>query len=81
MQRFDFDREGLTGAARPLSDDVAYNARTGRVVASASETGVLAFRSQFVTELIWLDRKGSPQNAAAPPATYMNFSIAPDGGR
>src|SRR5262249_22076729 len=46
-----------------------------------SESGVIAFRRQLVTELVWVDRVGKSQAVAAPPATYLNFSIAPDGRR
>jgi hypothetical protein len=60
---------------------VAHNVRTGRVLAGISETGVLAYRTPFLTELVWTDRAGRPQSLAAPPATYHNFSIAPDGRR
>ncbi len=81
VQRFDTGRMRLSGAPIPLADGVAYNTRTGRVLAAISETGVLAFRKAFVTELGWVDRAGTPHGLAAPPATYLGFSIAPDGQR
>jgi DNA-binding winged helix-turn-helix (wHTH) protein/Tol biopolymer transport system component len=81
VQQFDTDRLVLTGDPAPVSDSVAYNAKTGRVLAATSETGVLAFRKALTTELMWVDRAGKPQNVAAPPATYLGFAIAPDGRR
>jgi eukaryotic-like serine/threonine-protein kinase len=81
VQRFDTDRLRLTGEPVPLADSVAYNPRTGRVLAAISEAGVMAFRKPLTTELVWVDRAGKPQNVAARPATYLNFSIAPDGRR
>ena len=41
VQRFDTARMRVTGTPISLSDSVAYNARTGRVIAAISETGVL----------------------------------------
>jgi DNA-binding winged helix-turn-helix (wHTH) protein/Tol biopolymer transport system component len=81
LQGFDTHQMRLTGLPVPLSDTVACNARTGRVVAATSDAGVIAFRKPLVTELVWVDRAGKSQALAAPPATYLNFSIAPDGRR
>jgi DNA-binding winged helix-turn-helix (wHTH) protein/Tol biopolymer transport system component len=81
IQQFDTRRLRLTGAPVALSDTVAFNARTGRVVAATSDTGVIAFRKPFITQLIWVDRAGKPEAVAAPPAIYASFSIAPDGRR
>lgn len=81
VQTFDADRLVLSGEPVPVSDSVAYNARTGRVLAGTSDTGVLAFRKALTTELVWVDRGGNPQSVAAPPATYLGFAIAPDGQR
>jgi len=60
---------------------VAHNGRTGRVVAATSEAGVIAFRKPLVTELVWVDRAARLEAPAAPPATYLGFSITPDGRR
>lgn len=81
LQRFDTRRLRLTGAPIALSDSVAYNSRTGRVLASISQGGVIAFRKPFITELVWVDRAGKSETLAAPPATYFGLSIAPDGIR
>ena len=80
-QPFDAAGVRVTGAPVLLADAIAYNRRTGRVPFSASETGILAFRSTLLTELVWIDRAGRRQNVAARPATYFGFSIAPDGRR
>jgi hypothetical protein len=81
LQEFDARRLRLTGKPVALSDAVAYNARTGRVLAATSDAGVIAFRKPLATELVWVDRAGKAEAVAAPPATYLNFSIAPDGRR
>lgn len=80
-QRFDAARLRLIGAAVPIADGVAYNPRTGRVPVAASDTGVLAYRGPWITELVWVDRSGARQGVAAPAATYLSFAIAPDGRR
>jgi len=81
LQRFEAGQLRVTGTPVPVSDSVAYNARTGRVIAAISDAGVMAFRRPLVTELVWVDRAGESQNVAAPAATYLSFSIAPDGRR
>jgi hypothetical protein len=81
LQQFDTRRLRLNGAPVALSDGVAYNARTGRVLAATSGAGVIAFRKPLVTELVWVDRAGKAEALCGPPATYLNFSIAPDGRR
>jgi hypothetical protein len=81
LQRFDSRHLRLTGAPVAMADRVAYNTRTGRVLAATSDAGVIAFREPLSTELVWADRRGATEAVAAPPATYLNFSIAPDGRR
>jgi DNA-binding winged helix-turn-helix (wHTH) protein/Tol biopolymer transport system component len=81
VQRFDPSTLQISGTAIPVSDDVAYNAQTGRVLASFSHNGTFAFRKPFITELVWVDRAGRPLGVAGPAATYLGFSIAPDGER
>jgi len=80
-QPFDAAKLRLVGAAVPIADGVAYNPQTGRVPLAVSDTGVLAYRRPLVTELVWVDRSGARQEVAAPAATYLSFSIAPDGRR
>jgi eukaryotic-like serine/threonine-protein kinase len=80
-QPFDAARLRLVGARTQIADGVAYNPRTGRVPLAVSDTGVLAYRSSWVTELVWVDRAGASQGIAAPAAIYRSFSIAPDGRR
>ena len=80
-QPFDATRLRLIGTPVPIGDSVAYNAHTGRVPVAASDTGVLAYRGPFVTELVWVDRSGIRQGVAALAGTYFSFSIAPDGRR
>ena len=81
VQPLDARAGRLHGTPILLADGVAYNTRTGRVQAAISETGVLTFRKALVTELVWVNRAGVPQGVAAPAATYLDFSISPDGRR
>ncbi len=81
MQPFDAERLEVMDTPRPIIDGVAFNARTGRFMASMSEAGVLAFRRPLITELVWVDRAGASQAVVASPAIYLDFSIAPDGRR
>ncbi len=81
IQRFDPERLRLSGTPIPIADGVAYNTRTGRVLATTSSNGVLAFRRSLVTQLIWVDRTGRELGRAAAPGLYLGFSIAPDGRR
>ena len=80
-QPFDAVRLRLVGTPVPIAEAVAYNAHTGRVVAAAADTGVVAYRGPLITELVWMDRSGARQSIAAPAGTYFGFSIAPDGRR
>ncbi|HKF65790.1 MAG TPA: winged helix-turn-helix domain-containing protein [Vicinamibacterales bacterium] len=80
-QPFDMGRLQLVGDPVPIADAVAYNPQTGRVLAAASDTGVVAYRRPPITELVWVDRSGARQGVAAPAGTYFGFSIAPDGRR
>jgi hypothetical protein len=81
VQPFDAKRLQIEGQPRPIVDGVAFNPRTGRVLASMSDAGVLAFRRPLITQLVWVDRRGAPQAVVASLAIYMDFSIAPDGRR
>jgi eukaryotic-like serine/threonine-protein kinase len=81
VQPFDAGRLQIKDRPRPIVDGVAFNQRTGRVMASMSEAGVLAFRRPSMSELVRVDRRGAPQAVVASPAIYMDFSIAPDGRR
>jgi DNA-binding winged helix-turn-helix (wHTH) protein/Tol biopolymer transport system component len=81
VQPFDTASLRVHGTPVPVVDNVAQNARTGRVLATTSNAGVLAFRKTFITELVWVDRAGRAGDVAAPAGIYLDFSIAPDGQR
>jgi DNA-binding winged helix-turn-helix (wHTH) protein/Tol biopolymer transport system component len=81
VQPFDRRRLRLTGSPVPVEEGVACNPRTGRVMAATSDAGVIVYRKPPITELVWVDRAGTSQSLAARPATYLGFSIAPDGRR
>jgi Tol biopolymer transport system component/predicted Ser/Thr protein kinase len=83
-QRFDAKRLELTGEAAPIAESVEFSTAGGKAAAAVSENGVLAYRSvptnaQF--KLVWVDRKGVEQPLAAPPHTYRNPRLSPDGQR
>jgi Tol biopolymer transport system component len=52
-----------------------------RAAVSASENGVLAYRTRIdtgSTELVWLDRQGKRISRVGEPADYSNPSLSPD---
>ena len=82
-QRFDATSLELTGAALPIASGVqsALLYGFGKAAFSASDTGVLAFRTGagFLTQLTWLDRSGKSQEPVGPPGAYLDPELSPDG--
>jgi Tol biopolymer transport system component len=83
-QPFDADRLELTGNAISVAQNVQFSATTGTAGIAVSDNGVLIYREvpkngQF--KLAWVDRKGIEQPLAAPPHTYRNPRLSPDGRR
>jgi Tol biopolymer transport system component/DNA-binding winged helix-turn-helix (wHTH) protein len=78
-QRFDLRRMALTGSAIPIAENVAYNAGTARGVFSASQTGVITYRTVADSQLVWMDRTGRRLATVGMPGEYLHFALAPDG--
>ena len=76
---FDADRLALTGDPIPVSGSTAF---VGDVSFSASVDGTLLYRPQsLISELVWLDRKGTRTGVAAPAAGYSDVELSKDGKR
>ena len=78
-----FDAKSLRTTGEPVSidDNVWYDGTTpGLAAISASENGVLAYRSggARTTQLVWVDRAGRPLGIAAPPGAYGDPWLSPD---
>jgi dipeptidyl aminopeptidase/acylaminoacyl peptidase len=48
---------------------------------SVSDTGVLAYRLEQQTQLVWVDRNGRSLDALGEPGYYANPDLSPDGRR
>jgi Tol biopolymer transport system component/DNA-binding winged helix-turn-helix (wHTH) protein len=82
-QRFDLAKLELTGAPFPVAKRVLIAVAGGvsRAAVSASEDGVLVYRTRIDTgssELVWLDRLGRRTGRIGEPADYSNPSLSPD---
>jgi Tol biopolymer transport system component len=78
-QRFDAAMLKLSGEALPIASDVAFNPGTGRATFSASDTGMLAYRTEAETVLSWFDRAGTVRGTIGPPGRYRDPALSPDG--
>src|SRR5262249_11236246 len=81
-----FDARGLkvTGDPFPIADQVRYNPLPGQASLAVSDNGVLAYRTgedAGKVKLLWMDRSGKSLGEAAPPGTYKNPELSPDGSR
>ncbi len=84
VQPFDADRLQLSGEAIPIVEGVFYNPFGGASSVTASDNGVLAYRTGgglIPQTLVWVDRNGTEQPLAAPPHNYTFPRISPDGKR
>jgi Tol biopolymer transport system component/DNA-binding winged helix-turn-helix (wHTH) protein len=82
-QRFDLAKLELSGAPFPVAQRVLIGVAGGvsRAAVSASENGVLVYRTRIDTgssELVWLDRQGKRTGRVGEPADYSNPSLSPD---
>jgi hypothetical protein len=88
-QPFDAERIQLTGEPLPIAEGVATDVTNGLAAFSASDTGILAFRTgdTFGTtaaaplRLDWVDRQGKPIEASGSSDFYRGLAISPDGAR
>jgi dipeptidyl aminopeptidase/acylaminoacyl peptidase len=76
VQRFDPATRSLQGEPAIVGD---FGERGPGVAFSVSDTGVLAYRRDQQTELVWLDRQGRSLGAIGEPGQYANPDLSPDG--
>jgi hypothetical protein len=82
-QPFDMKSLELSGDPRVLADQVAVYTPARRGVFSASVAGVLAYSQvvNAVSQLDWVDRKGTHMTTSADPGVFINLDLSPDGNR
>ena len=83
-QRFDATAGTLRGDPVIIADDVAYDPGTWHLLATASDTGALAYQVGKPTpgaQLTWMDGSGKTLSPLGAPANYNGYSISPDGKR
>jgi DNA-binding winged helix-turn-helix (wHTH) protein len=82
-QPFDADTLQCLGDPVAVADNVFSFHPTGAAAFSASQNGVLAYRTaQSTTRLKWLDRSGRELATIGDPTTFMTpFRLSPDGRR
>jgi eukaryotic-like serine/threonine-protein kinase len=81
-QRFDLKRFALTGEPTTILTDIQYQPQVKRAVFGASEPGLLVAQSGSgvaLSQLVWLDRKGTQISAVSKPQVYGDLSLAPNG--
>jgi serine/threonine protein kinase len=78
---FDAQRLELTGGEVPIAENVDFNPVNGRAAFSASENGVLGYRTGAGSnsQLRWFDRSGKPLGVLGDPARYSDVQLSPDG--
>jgi dipeptidyl aminopeptidase/acylaminoacyl peptidase len=83
-QPFDTGKLSLTGEPVRLDDQIMGNNLAGNSPFTASDTGVLAYRTGRIgaeTQLVWADPKGTRSAPFGEKAMYRGFDISPDGKR
>ncbi|MGI8785001.1 MAG: protein kinase domain-containing protein [Acidobacteriota bacterium] len=81
---FDAGRRQFTEEARPLAEQVQYDAGFGRAVFSVSSDGVLLYQtgtSSGFSQLGMFDRTGKNTDVLGEPLSYQYPAISPDGQR
>ncbi len=79
-QPFDAKRLAAAGDPFPVVERVALGGTSAGAAFSASETGVLAYRTggEDRSQLVWFDRAGKRLEALGEPADYSNPALSPD---
>ena len=83
-QPFDAARLQLTGEPVPIAQGVQATPISGRAAFTASDNGVLAYRSGTAAAaltLVWVSRNGTEQRVPAPAHNYVLPRLSPDGQR
>jgi serine/threonine protein kinase len=69
----------VTGEGIPVAEQVERNSSSRRGSFTVSQTGVLAYRQQNETQLVWYDRSGRRLQTLGPPGHFRNPALSPDG--
>jgi serine/threonine protein kinase/Tol biopolymer transport system component len=80
-QPFDPETVTLSGTAVPVTTEPAIS-MVGfgpTVLFTASDTGLLAYQSLVLDQLVWVDRSGVVLETVGPPGEYRGFRLSPDG--
>jgi serine/threonine protein kinase/Tol biopolymer transport system component len=83
-QPFDAARLELEGEPVPVAQGIQFGALVARGAFSASDNGVLAYRSGGTAPpltLVWVSRNGTEQGLSAPAHNYVLPRLSPDGHR
>ena len=80
-QAFDPGSGKLSGEPHTLVDRIGVNRGNGMPYFSTSQNGVLAYSQAGGTQrrLVWMDRAGKTLDEVAPPSSYANHALSPDG--
>jgi eukaryotic-like serine/threonine-protein kinase len=82
-----FDAKRLEFSAEPIrvADEIAWSPADGRAAFSASQNGVLVYRTGSslgaLMQLRWVDRTGKEVGKVAMPGPYFGIDLSPDGKR
>jgi hypothetical protein len=79
-QQFGVDARELSGDAVPVVDRLRSNFSSAYGDFTASNTGVLAYRSGLdaSNQFTWVSRKGTAGATVGPPGRYRNPALSPD---
>ena len=82
-QAFDVHTGQVSGDAVAVVDRLRMMTQIAFGEFSASNTGVLAYRSAVdaSNQFTWVDRKGAPQGTVGAPGRYRTSALSPDGRR
>ena len=83
-QPIDADRLRTSGQAIPIAEKVSFNPLRYTGGYSLSATGLLVFdggRGIVKSQLTWFDLEGKSLGTVRGPASFVSFSISPDGKR
>ena len=80
---FDLERLEVTGNPFPIVESVFQSSNNGLAQFSFSHSGSLVYvpggLQAAAFSLVWVDRQGAVEPLGAPPHTYRNIRLSPDG--
>jgi Tol biopolymer transport system component len=79
VQPFDLNRLRLTGAPVRIMTSLMQNPQSGQMSATVSDSGLLAYRSIGLQQLVWLDRGGHEIGSVGQAGLYRDPAVSPQG--